>query len=389
MRAERYYIPNQDTREQAILVGIALPFQSKGHTEELLQELTLLAETAGADVVGRAVQERQRIDPAHYIGRGKAEFVASLVKEHKANLVIFDDDLTPAQAKNLERIIGVKIIDRSGLILDIFAYRARTKEAKTQVELAQLRYLLPRLTRQWTHLSRQQGGIGTRGPGETQLEVDRRRIRERIAKLSRALKKIDVGRRVRRAGRKDFVRIALVGYTNSGKSTLLNTLTKAEVFTEDRLFATLDATTRLAHLENGKKVLLTDTVGFLRKLPHHLVASFKGTLEEAVEADLLLHVVDVSHPNFEDQMIAVREVLDELNILEKPSLLVYNKIDLLNGSTLLDRIKEDHPESVAISALKGDGLDALRTEINAYTKRVGIHAIKKPDPKIGPNLTQS
>lgn len=380
MKAERFYIPKHDAREQAILVGLALPSQSKWYVEELLQELALLTETAGADVVGRVIQERRHIDPAYYIGRGKAEFVSKLTEEREAGLVIFDDDLSPAQVKNLERIIGVKIVDRSGLILDIFARRARTKEAKTQVELAQLRYLLPRLTRQWTHLSRQQGGIGTRGPGETQLEVDRRRIRERIAKLSRTLRKIDVGRRVRRTGRKGFIRVALVGYTNSGKSTLLNTLTKAEVFTEDLLFATLDATTRLAYLENGQKVLLTDTVGFLRKLPHHLVASFKGTLEEAVEADLLLHIVDVSHPNFEDQMVAVREVLDELDILEKPCLLVYNKIDLLNGSALLDRLKGDHPDSVAISALKGDGLETLKTEINAYAKRVGIYALIKPDP---------
>ena len=376
MKAESFFIPRREKREQAILVGVALPFQSKWQVEELLHELALLTETAGADVVERVIQERQRIDPAYYIGRGKAEFLATLVREHTADLVIFDDDLTPAQVKNLEKSIGVKIIDRSGLILDIFARRARTKEAKTQVELAQLRYLLPRLTRQWTHLSRQQGGIGTRGPGETQLEVDRRRLRERIAKLCKALKKIDVGRRVRRAGRKDFVRVALVGYTNSGKSTLLNALTKAEVFTEDQLFATLDATTRLAHLENGEHVLLTDTVGFLRKLPHHLVASFKGTLEEAVEADLLLHIVDVSHPHFEEQMVAVREVLDELDILEKPCLLVYNKIDRLNGTALLGRLEKDHPNSVAVSALKGDGLDTLKTKILSYARHVEVRKTK-------------
>lgn len=383
MKSEQYYIPNQEVRERAILVGVALPSQLKWHVEDLLSELALLAETAGAVVVDRVQQERARIDPAYFIGRGKAQFVASLIEERQADLVIFDDDLSPAQIKNLSQIIGVKIIDRSGLILDIFARRARTKEARTQVELAQLRYLLPRLTRQWTHLSRQQGGIGMRGPGETQLEVDRRRVRERIAKLSRTMKKIDVGRRVRRAGRKDFVRVALVGYTNSGKSTLLNTLTKADVFTEDKLFATLDATTRLAHLENGQKVLMTDTVGFIRKLPHHLVASFKGTLEEAVEADFLLHIVDASHPNFEEQMVAVREVLDELDILGKPSLLVFNKIDLLDGTVLLDQLKEDFPESVAISALMGDGLESLKEAVYAYAESLELRAVKKSKQQSG------
>ncbi|UCE20031.1 MAG: GTPase HflX [Gemmatimonadota bacterium] len=373
---ERFFIPDRQVRERAVLIGVALPAQSKWHVEEMLDELALLANTAGADVVDRVVQERSRIDPAFFIGQGKAESVAKLVKSYEADLVIFDEDLSPAQVKNLERVIDAKIIDRSGIILDIFARRARTREAKTQVELAQLRYLLPRLTRQWTHLSRQQGGIGMRGPGETQLEVDRRRIRERIAKLSRMLKKIDVGRKVRRVGRRDFFRVAIVGYTNSGKSTLLNALTRAEVFTEDQLFATLDATTRLARLEDGGKVLLTDTVGFLRKLPHHLVASFKGTLEEAIEADVLLHVVDVSHPNFEDHMVAVREVLDELNILEKPSLLVFNKIDCLNETALLGRLKEEYPGSVAISALKGDGLDTLRITMHSYAQRFGVKAIQ-------------
>ena len=376
--AERFFIPDREVRERAVLVGVALPAQSKWQIEEMLDELALLANTAGADVVDRVMQERARIDPAFFIGQGKADFVAKIVKERDADLVIFDEDLSPAQVRNLEKVIDVKIVDRSGLILDIFARRARTKEAKTQVELAQLRYLLPRLTRQWTHLSRQQGGIGMRGPGETQLEVDRRRIRERIAKLSRMLKKIDVGLKVRRNGRRDFVRVAIVGYTNSGKSTLLNALTKAEVFTEDQLFATLDATTRLAHLEDGGKILLTDTVGFLRKLPHHLVASFKGTLEEAVEADLLLHIVDVSHPNFEDHMVAVRVVLDELNILEKPSLLVFNKIDCLNGTDLLGRLKKDHPESVAISALTGEGLGTLKAAMYSYVQRFGLKTIKSP-----------
>jgi len=367
-KANHFFIPERDLKERAILVGVSLPSQSKWHVEDLLAELALLSETAGAVVTDRIVQERRRIDPAFFIGSGKAKYVAELVEERNADLVVFDDDLSPAQVKNMEQIIGVKIIDRSGLILDIFARRARTREAKTQVELAQLRYLLPRLTRQWTHLSRQQGGIGMRGPGETQLEVDRRRIRERIAKLSRMLKKIDVGRKVRRAGRKDFVRVALVGYTNSGKSTLLNALTEADVFTEDRLFATLDPTTRITCLKNGRKILLTDTVGFIRKLPHHLVASFKGTLEEAVEADFLLHVVDVSHSRFEEQMVAVREVLDDLKILEKPHLLVFNKTDRLEKLSVLDGLKEDYPGSVFISALQGDGLESLKAVLYSYTQ---------------------
>ncbi len=337
---------------------------SKRQVEESLDELTLLAKTAGADVVGKVVQERARLDPAFFIGKGKAQAVADLMEEQNADLVIFDDDLSPAQVRNLEKIIESKIIDRSGLILDIFARRARTKEAKTQVELAQLRYILPRLTRQWTHLSRQQGGIGLRGPGETQLEVDRRRIRERIDKLTLMLERIDRGRSVRRDSRKSFSQVALVGYTNSGKSTLLNALTKARVLTEDRLFATLDATTRLAVLENGQKILLTDTVGFLRKLPHHLVASFRGTLEEAVQADLLLNVVDISHPSYEEQTVAVREVLEELGILEKPCILVFNKIDCLKETAFLTGLKEEYPGSIAISALRGDGLDDLKAEIS-------------------------
>lgn len=357
----------KNEREKAILVGVALPGASEWQVSDMIDELALLADTAGAVVVDRVVQRRQEIDPAYFIGEGKARYISTLVKELKADLVIFDEDLSPAQVRNLKRLIDVKVIDRSGLILDIFARRACSREAKTQVELAQLKYLLPRLTGRWVHLSRQQGGIGTRGPGERQLEVDRRRVRQKIADLTKSLKKIEQGRRTQRKARRNAFRVALVGYTNSGKSTLLNALTKADAFMEDRLFATLDATTRVAYLPKGRKALITDTVGFIRKLPHHLVASFKSTLEEAVEADFLLHVVDVSHPNFEEQIVAVKEVLDELGILEKPAVLVYNKIDKLDGSCgLLRRLEKENPENIAISALKGMGLPELRTRVLDY-----------------------
>ena len=267
-----------------------------------LDELALLADTAGAVVVDCVLQDKKMLDPATFIGKGKVHQLSKIVIEKDIAVVLFDEDLTPVQVKNLEKEIKRKIIDRSGLILDIFARRARTREAQTQVELAQLQYLLPRLTRQWTHLSRQEGGIGTRGPGETQLEVDRRMIRKKIDRLRVALGKIELQRGVRRKRRWDFIKIALVGYTNVGKSSLLNALADTEVFVEDRLFATLDATIRTVSLEAHQKILLIDTVGFIRKLPHHLVASFRSTLEETIEADILLHVVDLSHAHFEEQI---------------------------------------------------------------------------------------
>lgn len=357
----------RDEKERAILVGVVLPGMSWWEVSDMLDELALLADTAEAVVVDRVIQRRQEIDPAYFIGEGKARYLSTLVKEWRADLVIFDEDLSPAQVRNLERLIDVKVIDRSGLILDIFARRARSREAKTQVELAQLKYLLPRLTRQWVHLSRQYGGIGTRGPGEKQLEVDRRRVRQKIADLTRSLRRIERQRRTQRKRRRNIFRIALVGYTNSGKSTLLNALTRANAFMENRLFATLDATTRVAYLPGDRKVLITDTVGFIRKLPHHLIASFKSTLEEAVEADLLLHVVDVSHPHFEEQILVVNEVLDELGILDKPSILVYNKIDLLDDSPgMLHRLKAENSKSVTISALKGFGIPELKNRILDY-----------------------
>ncbi|HCV42280.1 MAG TPA: GTPase HflX, partial [Bacteroidetes bacterium] len=289
-------------RERAILIGVATRESPRGKVEDYLQELALLADSAGADVVLKVIQERQNIDAAFYIGSGKADELAFLVEEKRIDLVVFDDDLSAVQVRNLEKLVKCKIVDRSGIILDIFASRARTSEAKTQVELAQLQYMLPRLTRQWTHLSKQFGGIGTKGPGETQIETDRRAIRHKISHLNTKLKRIAKERAEQRKGRENFPRVALVGYTNAGKSTLLNWLSKADVLVEDRLFATLDSTVRLVSLSPAHKILLSDTVGFIRKLPHHLVASFKSTLEEVAEADILLHVVDVSHPLFEEQI---------------------------------------------------------------------------------------
>jgi len=365
----RYELTTEAEKERAVLVGLRLSGISSWPAEDTLDELALLADTAGAEVVGRLMQERPRIDPAFFIGQGKAEELAQLSKDLKADVVIFDDDLSPAQVQNLEELLEIKIIDRSRLILDIFAGRAKTSEAQTQVELAQLNYLLPRLTRQWTHLSRQAGhggttgGIGTRGPGETQLEVDRRALRSRIGTLSRELDRIVHHREVSRKGRTDVFRVALVGYTNAGKSTLMHALSGADVLIENRLFATLDSTTRRVCLGYNREILLTDTVGFIRKLPHHLVASFRSTLEEAVEADLLLHVVDVSHPACEDQIGSVLEALDELGIADHSTLMVFNKVDMLENAARRSAIEAEYPEGVWISASREEGLDDLRSAI--------------------------
>ncbi len=351
-------------KERAILVGVSRN-GDLWQTEDHLDELALLADTCGAVVVDQIIQERQRIDAAYFVGKGKAEKLARQVEEMDANLLIFDDDLSPAQTRNLEKLVNRKVLDRSGVILDIFARRAKTREAKTQVELAQLNYLLPRLTRQWTHLSRQVGGIGTRGPGETQLEVDRRLIRQRIAALTRALEKIKKQRTVRRQGRRDFYQVALVGYTNAGKSTLLNALTSSDVFVEDRLFATLDATIRRMKIANFKDLLLIDTVGFIRKLPHNLVASFMSTLEEAAAADLLLHVVDVTHPHYREHIGVVNGVLQELHIETKPTIFVFNKIDQLQHKKLLTALEQEFQPSVSISAARQLFLGDLQDKVRA------------------------
>ncbi|MGA9364776.1 MAG: GTPase HflX [Bacteroidota bacterium] len=350
-------------RERAILVGVSGRGIRKAITQEYLEELTLLADTAGADVIEKIVQDRDRIDPAYFIGKGKVEEIARLVEENEIALVIFDDDLSSVQARNLEQAIGCKVLDRSGLILDIFASRAKTNEAKTQVELAQLQYLLPRLTRQWTHLSKQYGGIGTKGPGEKQLETDRRIIRNRIRYLKERLEHIDQERQTQHKGRRDLTRIALIGYTNVGKSTLLNLLAGSDVFVEDRLFATLDATTRLVTLGRAQKVLITDTVGFIRKLPHHLVASFKSTLAEVTEANMLLHVVDVSSPQFEEQSKVVNTTLGELQSGDKPTIMVFNKIDKVTDFTFLRDLERRYENAISISAARGINLSGLKEKI--------------------------
>ncbi|NLG83634.1 MAG: GTPase HflX [Firmicutes bacterium] len=349
-------------KERAVLVGL---IWDDGRPD--LDELAALAETAGAEVVERLVQKRDRPDPAYFIGQGKTAFVREKVKEVAADLVIFDEELTPVQERNLEEVFGVKTIDRTGLILDIFAQRARTKEARLQVELAQLTYLLPRLTGQGMVLSRLGGGIGTRGPGETKLELDRRRIRQRMAHLRHALAEVRAQRALMRRPREKagVATVALVGYTNAGKSTLFNALTAGGALVEDKLFATLDPTLRRLFLPGGIKAVLVDTVGFIRKLPHQLVAAFRATLEEVVEADLLLHVLDVTAPDLSAQAAAVHAVLMELGIGDRPTIPVLNKIDLLTPDELpgYGRL---FPGSVAVSARQGWGLSELKERVAAH-----------------------
>jgi GTP-binding protein HflX len=361
-------IEAQQTPERAIAVGLILPNMEVQNAEDTLDELSLLADTAGVEVVHRVLQERTTIDPTYLIGRGKAGEIVEMIHDLDAQVVIFDDDLSPAQTRNLETLMGVKIIDRSRLILDIFASRAQTREAQTQVELAQLIYMLPRLTRQWTHLSRQAGsagggGVGTRGPGETQLEVDRRATRYRIEVLRKALKRIAKQRAVSRKQRTNIFQAALVGYTNAGKSTLMRALSGADVFIENRLFATLDSTTRKVSLGYNRDILLSDTVGFIKKLPHHLVASFRSTLEEAIEADLLLHVVDASHPACLEHITTVNGVLEELGVSENPVKMVFNKIDLLQDNSQREALEIKYPNSIWVSAHTGDGIEDLKWAI--------------------------
>ena len=357
--------------EQALLVGVLLS-GSTFEEDEPLGELEQLAQTAGAKIVGCLAQKRPRIDPSCYLGRGKLDELRELVAEREADVVICDDDLTPTQTRNLERELDLKVIDRSELILDIFATRARTKQARLQVELAQLQYNLPRLMRMWTHLSRMeggvgiQGGIGTRGPGEKQLEEDRRVARRRIQELQRSLKHVEA-RRVREVqSRFDETTVSLVGYTNAGKSTLMNRLTGAGVFVQDKLFATLDTRTRECALGDGRVILLSDTVGFIRKLPHHLVASFRATLEEARHADLLLHVVDAGSPEREHHIESVQQVLHELNCDGRPVITVMNKIDTVRVDG--DRLLMEHqwPSAVVVSAMTGDGMGDLDEALQRF-----------------------
>jgi GTP-binding protein HflX len=353
--------------ERVFLVAAELKHRANGwETRDSLEELAQLVTTAGGQVVGDGVQRVEAIHPATFIGRGKAEEFAAWCRQNQVDTVVFDDELSPAQSRNLEKVFQCKVLDRTALILDIFAQRARTREGKLQVELAQLQHLLPRLTRFWGHLSRQRGGIGMRGgEGESQLEVDRRKVQDRIARIQRELEEVRRQRAIQRAARQrhQFPLASIVGYTNAGKSTLLNTLTGAGVLAEDKLFATLDPTTRRLRLPTRQEVLLSDTVGFIRKLPHQLVEAFKATLEEVTEADLLLHVVDISHPLAEEQMAAVEGVLKEIGADDKPTIIVFNKVDRLPRQEVAARFYERHPQAVAISALTGQGLQNLLEEI--------------------------
>jgi len=344
---------------------VVTPGDDRRDVDDSIRELALLADTAGADVVDIIVPAVQRINVATFVGKGKVQELAECVAAKEADLVIFDDDLSNIQVRNIEREVGCKLLDRSALILDIFARNARTATAKTQVELAQLEYLLPRLTRQWTHLSRQKGGIGMRGPGETQIETDRRLIGTRIATLKDRLVKIDRQRTTQRKGRANFTRVSLIGYTNAGKSTLMNELAGAGVLAENRLFATLDATTRTVEISPGRDVLLSDTVGFIRKLPHRLIESFKSTLDEVRESDILMHVLDASHPSFHEHKDVVQRTLLELDVRDKPTLLVFNKVDAIEDPLDLLALKNEFPDAAFVSALRGIGLKELRDKLIA------------------------
>ena len=373
--------------EKAIAVGLILPTVSRNVVDEHLDEVEKLIETAGGKVAERVLAKRVSPDSATWIGKGKAEHVKALVERHKAVLVVFDDDLSPAQTRNLERIIPAKVIDRSGLILDIFARRARSREARTQVELAQLEYMLPRLTRQWTHLSRQAGGIGTRGVGETQLEIDRRIVRNRIRRLKDELGRIEKSRETQRKSRAATFTAALVGYTNAGKSTLFNQLTGGAAVAVDKLFATLDAKSQRAAFPMPRPTVIIDTVGFIRKLPHHLVASFRSTMEEAVSADLVLHVIDISHPQYEEQRAIGEEVLRDLGVLNDRVIDVYNKVDrtealpspgasrhplpAMRGEGSRVGRGEGRKSMIKISALNGRGIDGLVETIRDRELRGG------------------
>ena len=368
----------QKPRERALLIGLEKKGVSKWDLHDSLDELRELANSAGAEVVDTVTQKLQKPTAPYYIGRGKAELIKESCRDQHVTSVIFDDELSPAQGRNLENLFSRKVVDRTQLILDIFAQRARSREGRLQIELAQLQYLLPRLTRMWHHLSRQTGGIGTRGPGETQLEVDRRRVQERIARLERELESVRKTRAIQRQGRKrhQWPVAAVVGYTNAGKSTLLNLLTGADVVAEDKLFATLDPTTRSFVLPNKQRVLLTDTVGFLRKLPHTLIESFKATLEEVSEADLLIHIADLSHPRVDEQMEAVDRVIKELDAYGKQTLLVFNKIDILPNRELVDSYLKRFSGSVAISARTGEEasklVQALEGALSSWRLRSGF-----------------
>lgn len=355
-------VKNSDIhKEKVLLVGLYGLSSAKFQAEEHLEELAMLTDTAGGITVGRVLQQRNRPDVSSYVGKGKLQELKVQMKALEAKTIIFDDDLSPTQIRNVEKVTEAKVLDRSALILDIFASRAQTSAAKTQVELAQLQYLLPRLTRYWTHLSRQSGGIGTKGPGETQIETDRRIIGQRIGVLKSKLEKLDRQRTTQRKSRDSMVRVSLVGYTNAGKSTLMNALTDSGVLAENRLFATLDSTVRRHQLSNHE-ILLSDTVGFIRKLPHHLVESFKSTLDEVREADLLLHVVDGSSPMVHEYIQVVQETLKELKATKQERILVFNKVDRMNEEQH-EMLRQEYPDAHYISAVRGIGLSELELAI--------------------------
>ncbi len=365
-------IINRET-ERVFIVGVQLKGEDAWCIDGSLDELEELVGTAGGEVAGRGTQRLDKVNAATFIGPGKARGFAEECREAGVDTVVFDEELSPAQGRNLEKVFECKILDRTALILDIFSQRARTREGKLQVELAQLNHLLPRLTRFWTHLSRQKGGIGMRGgEGESQLEVDRRKVRERIDRIQRDLELVMRHRSVQRTGRKrnQWPLGSLVGYTNAGKSTLFNAITGASTLTEDKLFATLDPMTRRLRLPTNQNVLLSDTVGFIRKLPHDLVDAFKATLEEVIEADLLLHVVDISLPQAQEQIDAVNVVLDELDVADKPMLMVFNKIDRVTAPGLAKRFTDQYPNSIVVSARTGEGFDAFMSELGKQLRPV-------------------
>lgn len=377
--------------EKTVLVCYSNKRDKKNyHSENSLTELKFLAETAGAEVVNTFFQENDKYDARFMIGKGKVQEIAEYVNENNIRLVIFENELEYTQLRNLEQEIKCKIIDKSNLILDIFASNARTAQSKLQVELAQLEYTLPRLTRQWTHLSKQLGGIGTKGPGETQIETDRRFIKTKISFLKEKLLKVDEQRKTQSRERKSFFRISLVGYTNAGKSTLLNTLTGSDVYVENKLFATLDTSTRALELlvsEDGKtvtkfpkKVLISDTVGFIKNLPHNLIESFKSTLSEVIESDLLLHVIDISNPNFEEQMEVVKNTLEEIGAKENPVINVFNKVDNLEDSSVIASVKSEFKDSVIISAGKGININLLMEKIKAELNKENTERMLKLKP---------
>lgn len=376
-------------QEKAVLVGLITPNETEAQEKEYLEELAFLVDTAGAEVLKTFTQKLQKPDSKTFVGKGKLEEIKEYRKASEADMVVFDDELTPSQLRNIEKELECKVLDRNNLILDIFANRAKTAQARTQVELAQMQYLLPRLKRLWTHLERQKGGIGMRGPGESQIETDRRIILNKIDVLKEKLEEIDKQNFTQRRNRHQLVRVALVGYTNVGKSTIMNMLSKSDVFAENKLFATLDTTVRKVVIEN-LPFLLSDTVGFIRKLPHHLVECFKSTLDEVREADILIHVVDISHPNFEDQIKVVNETLKELDARDKSTITVFNKIDEfaknqeLEGETefeSLDDFKKSwmaksNDPAIFISATKKENIEELKSAI--YKRALEIHKDQYP-----------